>query len=178
MSQVDFHRVFDLLAYQQTKYPQSKSVNQLEGSKWVHFSTQQIQERVNHLSAWLKKNTYEEGEKVALIPRMGSAHWMMADFACQQVGLVVVPIHPTSSVEEIAFILKETEARLVLVADINLLKKVQPVTSGLQTFLLDAYQPNGWPALNYVASIQELEQIEQVKQTITPQHLLAILYTS
>ncbi len=178
MSQIDFHRVFDLLHYQRIKYAQPKSLSEWHGGTWVHFSTQQIQERVNHLSAWLTKNDYHKGQKVALIPRMGSAHWMMADFACQQVGLVVVPLHPTSAVEEISFILKETEVRLVLVADSDLLKKVKAAASDVQVFVLNSDHPYNWPALGYTASSEELVQVEEIKQTITPQHLLAILYTS
>ncbi|MFN7331071.1 MAG: AMP-binding protein, partial [Bacteroidota bacterium] len=178
MSQVDFHRVFDLLPYQQTKYAQQKSLNQLDGDKWIHFSTQQIQERVNHLSAWLNKNNFQSGEKVALIPRMGSAYWMMADFACQQLGLILVPIHPTSSPEEISFILTQTEARLVLVADDELMKKIQSIKPQSNVYILNANAGDIWPALAYVASEAELKQVEDIKQSITAQHLLAILYTS
>ncbi|MFN7603814.1 MAG: AMP-binding protein, partial [Bacteroidota bacterium] len=178
MSQVDFHRVFDLLPYQQTKYAQQKSLNQLDGDKWIHFSTQQIQERVNHLSAWLNKNNFQSGEKVALIPRMGSAYWMMADFACQQLGLILVPIHPTSSTEEISFILTETEVRLVLVADDELMKKVQSIKPQSSVFILVDHAGDTWPALAYVASQEELKRVEEIKTNITAQHLLAILYTS
>lgn len=74
MSHLDFNRVFDLLPYQQEKYPQPKSLNQWEDDHWVHYSTEQIQKRVNHISAWLTKNGYHAGDKVALMPRMGSAH--------------------------------------------------------------------------------------------------------
>ncbi|MFM8832090.1 MAG: AMP-dependent synthetase/ligase [Cytophagales bacterium] len=178
MSQVDFHRVFDLLSYQQTKYVQQKSLNQLDGDKWIHFSSQQIQERVNHLSAWLNKNNFQSGEKVALIPRMGSAYWMMADFACQQLGLILVPIHPTSSAEEISFILTETEVRLVLVADDELMKKVQSIKPQSSIFILENHVGDTWPALTYVASQEELKRVEEIKTNITAQHLLAILYTS
>lgn len=179
MSHLDFNRVFDLLPYQQEKYPQPKSLNQWKGDHWVHYSTEQIQDKVNYISAWLTKNGYQAGDKVALMPRMGSAHWMIADFACQQLGLILVPIHPTSSVEEIAFILTETETRLVLVADVELKNKMQSIGKlAASVFVLDSHEVDAWPALDSTATSAELQQVESIKQSITPQHLLAILYTS
>lgn len=179
---IDFLRVFDLINYQAKKYPQAKCLHYWHNEKWQSLSILQVQKSIDHISCWLMQNGFTEGQRIAIVPRTGSAHWMMVDFSCQQAGLVVVPIHPTSSLEEMTFILKETEAVLCITADTELYRKVKYLlddTSLKILFHLDEKSEGFFPALNHSASDHFLmAQLESQKQKITPQHLLAILYTS
>ena len=106
---VDFIRVFDLILYQKEKYPNIKAFNYFLSGEWKWLSIDEIQQRVNSLSCWLLQNNFQAGDKIIFIPTLGSPDWMMLDFACQQVGIIVVPIHPTLKEEEFKVIVEETE---------------------------------------------------------------------
>jgi long-chain acyl-CoA synthetase len=62
-------------------------------------------------------NQFKAGEKIIFVPVIGSPDWVILDFACQQVGLIVVPIHPTLNENEFNAIVTETEARLCITLD-------------------------------------------------------------
>jgi long-chain acyl-CoA synthetase len=109
---IDFTRVFDILSYQQQKYPQRHALNEKQNGRWQHYSIEDVIQQTNRVSCWLIENGYEKGDRVAVMPKMGSHAWLIIDFACQQVGLILVPIHPTSTIEEVTFILNESEVNL------------------------------------------------------------------
>jgi long-chain acyl-CoA synthetase len=92
---VDFTRVFDLISYQKEKYTNKTAFNYFQQGQWRALSTEDIQNKINALSCWFVANQFQAGEKIILIPVIGCPDWMIIDFACQQVGLIVVPIHPT-----------------------------------------------------------------------------------
>ncbi len=117
---VDFTRIFDILKYQHEKYPNPTALNFFVAGKWQGFSIQEVQDKVDNLSCWFINNGYTKGDKIVLVPVMGNPEWMIIDFACQQVGLITIPVHPTSRAEEIEVILTETEAKLCLTADSEL----------------------------------------------------------
>ena len=124
---VNIKRVFDVLPFQTRQYPQNKALNCFTNGDWQGLSISEIQQKVDALSAWFLENGYEKGDKVAIIPILGRPDWMIIDFACQQIGVIIVPIHPTASDKECAFILEQTEAKLCLTADIGLYYKMQLV---------------------------------------------------
>ena len=180
---VDFNRLFDILTYQQIKYPQKKALNYFQAGSWHAFTIDEIQKRADVLSIWLMEQGYRRGECVALLPRMGSPLWMIVDIACQQLGLILVPIHPTSSLEEMEFILKETEAPLCIAIDEGLYFKVLSLKEKLNS-IRQAYHLDK-KASGYLTAIEgkgqdknSLKALVDQKAAIKPEDTLAIMYTS
>ncbi len=179
---IDFTRVFDILSYQQKKYPQSKALNGKQNKNWKGYSIEEVIKQVDLISCWLIENKHQKGDRVAVMPKIGSPDWLMVDFACQQAGLILVPVHPTASIEEVTFILNETEAKMCITADVALYEKLIPLkesTSCKSIFHL-AQDADG----NLLSLIkQEATQHQQAalatrKNQILSEDLLAILYTS
>ena len=131
---INFTRIFDIISYQQKKYPQSKALSSMRDGSWLNYPIDQIQEAADNMSCWLLEQGLLKGERIAIIPKMGSPEWMIVDFGCQQVGLVLVPIHPTSTLSETEFIIKETEAKLCIVADMLLFSKLAPLKELIRLF--------------------------------------------
>ena len=48
---MDFRRLFDLLLYQEAKYPQKKALSFKDGYRWTSFSTSQCIDIINKLSS-------------------------------------------------------------------------------------------------------------------------------
>jgi len=179
----DFTRVFDILNYQLDKYPQAKALNKFVNGKWKAFSIKEIQKRVDVLSCWLLENGYKKGENLAIIPVMGRPEWVIFDFACQQIGVVLVPIHPTASDKEIEHILSETSIKFCLTADSGLYYKIQLLAKGLNLNLevkhIDAQSPGYFEPLKLTkAKNESLNLLEKHKSDINENDMHSIMYTS
>ena len=127
---IDFTRIFDIIEYQTEKYANASALNSFSGGQWKGLSIHEIRNKVDALSCWFIQNKFLKEEKIIFMPVIGSPDWMILDFACQQAGMVVVPIHPTSRAEELKTILSETEARLFITADARLCETFRPLISG------------------------------------------------
>ena len=174
----DFLRVFDIVMYQQKKYPQQAALNYFVDRRWTSLSTAHIQQQIDSLSSWLIGQGFQKGDCVALIPKMGSPHWMMIDLACQQLGMVIVPIHPTSSAAEIKFILDETVTKICITADAQLYERVKTV-SALPLFHLEEEQPGFLSALSRHHQTHLLtDELSKRKNSVSEMDVLSIMYTS
>lgn len=179
----DFTRIFDILQYQTKKYPNSSAVNYFSGEKWQGYSIQKLQTKVDILSCWFISNGYAKGDKIILVPMMGSPEWMIVDFACQQVGLITVPIHPTLRASEIEVILTETEAKLCITADSELYFKftlaIEKTNAKTSIYHIKPNVPGYFYPLHLLHSTaEELNILITIKKEIHEDDLLTILYTS
>ncbi len=178
-----FTRVFDILQYQKSKYPQSKALNKFVNGAWKAYSLDELILRVNALSCRLIESGYKKGDLIAVIPEIGRPEWMIFDFACQQIGVVLVPIHPTAPVKEIEHILKETEVKFCLTADSGLFYKIKPIVESLNTGIiikhLDVKITDYFDAIKIrKASEEQLIILEKIKEGIKEEDILAVMYTS
>lgn len=179
----DFTRLFDILQYQKEKYPNRHALHAVESGKWRGYSIQELQERVDALSCWFINNGYSKGQKVMFVPVMGKPEWMILDFACQQCGLVTVPVHPTSLAQDFELIISETESVLCITADQELYEKVNAVKQKLGISLalhhLDPGKGAYFQALEFVnPRADELQKLTDIKKSVDENDLVTILYTS
>jgi len=179
---IDFFRVFDILSYQQNKYPQSKALNSKLNGLWKNYPIEEVIRHADLVSCWLIENGYQKGDRVIVIPRMGSPEWLFVDFACQQAGLIMVPVHPTASIEEITFILNEVEAKICITADALLCEKLASLsdTSSCKNFfhLEDRADGNLFSLIDSGSVTLHAEKLANRKGNVLPDDLLVILYTS
>jgi long-chain acyl-CoA synthetase len=176
-------RVFDVIKYQQEKYPQSNALNYFENSVWAGQSISEVARKVDAVSVWLIENGYKKEDKVAIVPVLGHPDWMIFDFACQQIGVITVPIHPTTNEAEMGFILTETEAKLCLTADTGLYYKLkaalQKSPNEVALFHIDTdaagyFEPLSFDKINK----KQAETLEILKNEIKEEDVLTIMYTS
>lgn len=174
----NFTRVFDILAYQQERYPQRKALSGYDGHQWKSFSITEVIKIANAVAWQLIQEGYQKGDRIAIIPRHGSPQWMMIDFGVQLAGLVTVPLHPTSSEEETAFILNQVNPVCCFVEDVALMEKVKSLSSSsqLKLFHLEADQSGCWVMPS--TAPDDLTLIQKVSSTISEDDPLAILFTS
>jgi long-chain acyl-CoA synthetase len=193
----EIERVFDILTYQQHKYPQKKALNRFTKGAWSSFGIEEIIRKTNQVSLWLLDAGYQKGDKVAVMPNMGRPEWMIIDFACQQIGLIIVPIHPTASEKEILFILSHTHAKLCIASNKTLQYKVQlsvgevgknQLESGgemgkqtLKIYHLDAKEVGYFEVLSSAKKdglLEGMDKLNSIKDGISPEDVLTIMYTS
>jgi long-chain acyl-CoA synthetase len=182
-------RLFDCIEYQLAKYPQDDMLVAKEGGVWRKYSTTEIQEKVNQLTAGLlslgvsgNDMTIDGRDKIAIISN-NRAEWLITDMAVQQSGAILVPIYPTTNTNEIEFIFNDAGVKYVFVSNDELLHKVRSIQSNIPS-LKNIYTFNQiegadhWSKVLQLASDTTRAQAIQVKNSIKQEDLATIIYTS
>ena len=178
-----FTRVFDILNYQLDKYPQKKALNKFVNGQWQGYSITEILKKIDVLSCWLLENGYQKGDNVAIIPEMGRPEWMIFDFACQQIGVVLIPIHPTANENEFEHILIETSAKLCLTANSGLYYKIKLIVKNknlkLEVKHIEPQSEGYFEGLKLTkVTANTLASLQQIKEDIKANDVVSIIYTS
>lgn len=182
-------RLFDSIDYQLQNFPKEDMLVAKENGVWRKYSTQQVKDIVNRLSAGLqslglsKKDGTPEGvDKVAIVSN-NRPEWVFVDLACQQLGLGFCPIYPTTNPLELEFILNDAQVQYIFVSSEVLFEKVDAIKlkvaslKAIYTFDKVAGAANWIDLLNQsTAALQQ--QVEAIKATISEEHLATIIYTS
>jgi long-chain acyl-CoA synthetase len=66
----------------------------------------------------------QPGDRVAILSE-SRPEWMLADFACLSRGLVDVPIYPTLTAAQVAYILRDSGARAVILSNSGQRQKIE-----------------------------------------------------
>lgn len=81
---------------------------------WTPTSSARLLARVTDLACAIRDAGLSQGDRVALIAA-DCVDWIVADFATLFAGCVVVPIFPTQASDQVAYILENSQARLIFV---------------------------------------------------------------
>ena len=111
---MEITRIFDLLPYQLEKFPQEIAVAEKINGEYKGYSTQYFLDDANAISKGLIDLGIEKGDKVALIS-WNCPQWLFADYAIQHLGAVSVPMYPTITERDYAYIFKDADVKAVLV---------------------------------------------------------------
>ncbi|CAA6810496.1 MAG: Long-chain fatty acid--CoA ligase [uncultured Sulfurovum sp.] len=140
-------------------------------------SYQDIQERADILAAYLANKGVKQGDKVALFLR-NSAEFVYAVFAVSKLGAISVPINTFLKEEELAYILEDSSAKVLLSSVIH--DKVVS-SSEVQAQLSLTIWEGGYLKSNpnNIAFEEALSCSEKVEQVEVDMDTLAvIIYTS
>jgi long-chain acyl-CoA synthetase len=182
-------RLFDLVPYQLEKFDLPDMLAAKEDGVWRTYATREISDTVNRLSAGLlslglgrKALNPEEADKVAIISS-NRPEWLMTDLACQQIGVILCPIYPTTNPREIEFIFNDASIQYVFVSHDDLLEKIRsvwPHVPGLkEIYTFDRIEGAAhWSQLTEASNDALLDDTEAEKRRITPEHVATIIYTS
>lgn len=183
------YRLFDALSYQQNKFPKSDMLSAKINGTWTYNSTQHVIDVVNKFSAGLHKLglscndcTAEGSDKIAILCN-NRPEWLYTDFAAQQIGVILVPIYPTTNPLELEFILNDAQVKYVFVSDEALFLKVSdlkdrvPSIKNIYSFD-EVKDANNYSAVLALADAESLQAVEAIKKTIPVSHTATIIYTS
>ena len=90
---------------------------------WETMTWQHYAERVDNLAATFINWGIEPGDRVAILAT-NRWEWQVSDVATLMIGAVSVPIYPTSSEQQVSYILEHSGARVCVVGNGDLLGKV------------------------------------------------------
>ncbi|PYX46133.1 MAG: long-chain fatty acid--CoA ligase [Acidobacteria bacterium] len=95
---------------------------------WVATSSRQLYRNVSGVAQALLAWGIAKGDRVAILGE-NRPEWTTADFACQLIGAVSVPIYSTLTAEQSEFILQDAGCRVIFLSTEQQLRKVSPIIS-------------------------------------------------
>ena len=182
-------RLFDCIDYQLQQFPQETMLAAKEGGTWRHYSTTEVKQIVDNLSAGMlalglgaADGTPEGVDKIGIISN-NRPEWLCVDMACQQIGVSLVPVYPTTNPLELEFIFNDAAVKYIFVSSADLLEKIQSIQPKIpslqQVFTFEKIEGAAhWNSIGEKATDALQQQLQTIKASIQPQHLATIIYTS
>jgi len=106
-------------------YPSNEAVSYRQGNAWQSQSNQEFRTTAEELALGLQTEQLEKSEKIALLMH-SDRNFCLADFGSLLAGLVNVPIDLTQTLDNIVFILQHSAAKILVIADLDLLAQLSP----------------------------------------------------
>ncbi len=176
---MDFTRLFDILEYQQQRFPRTDAFASKSGGQWHTLATATALHERDCLSAGLLQAGLHRGQHVGILAPNGSTAWLVADMAMLQLGIVPVPIHATARPDEVAHIVQDAQLVACFVANAAMFQKLRDARVTMRVF---AFEPTeGAIDVQQLACIpdqHDLDKIKYYRDMVQPNDLATILYTS
>lgn len=170
-------------------FMKAKMKNGLPASDWVGITWAEAAETARQAGAGLIRKGIDPKMRVAVFAH-NQPRWILADQAIQGAGAIGVPIYPTSTDQQLAFILNDCGAKALFTGDAQLLDQALRVRSDVESldFIismcpLPASRDDAvldFDALCRIGadSTDALETFEQRRKNPSPSDIAAIIYTS
>ena len=181
-------RLFDSVDYQLKYFPKADMLAAKIDGVWKQHSTEHVKETINALSAGLLQKgigcgdmSVEGADKIAIISN-NRPEWIITDLAVQQIGAILVPVYPTTSPIELEFIFKDAAVKMVFVSNGEMLEKVLAIADKVPSIqsIYTFDETDG--AVNWKSLLMNdataLQNVEEIKATISPKQIATIIYTS
>jgi long-chain acyl-CoA synthetase len=180
----DVKRLFDFPHYQLEKFNLEKSLVTKYKGEWIATSTQEYVDKANKISRGLIKLGVQPNDKVAIISLTNRTEWNICDIGILQAGAQDVPIYPTISEDDYAYILNHSKSVYCFVSCEFVLEKINKIKEQVPTlkevYCFDEIEGcEHWSnvlALGEDESIQE--EVEKRKNDVNELDLATIIYTS
>ncbi|HEY9362602.1 MAG TPA: long-chain fatty acid--CoA ligase [Chitinophagaceae bacterium] len=182
-------RLFDCLQYSLENAPLEDMLAAKENGQWKKYSTTQVADMVNKLSAALLQlgigandMTVEGRDKVAILSK-NRPEWVMLDLAVQQVGAILTPIYPTININELLFVLNDAQVKIAFVNDEELYLKVLAIKDkvpSLKEIFTFEHVANArhWKEILSEVTEEKIAEVKKISDNIKYEDLATIIYTS
>jgi len=177
-------RLFDFPYYQLEKFPREDSLVTKKNGSWEKTSTQSFVDQARSISRGLMKMGIVKNDKIALISTVNRTEWNIMDIGIMQTGAQDVPIYPTISEDEYAYVLNHSESKLVFVSDQEVYDKVMsikdqvPSLKGVYSFD-DISGCKSWTEIKDAGAGKENDaDLDAMMKSIHEDELATLIYTS
>jgi len=177
-------RLFDFPYYQLTKGNLENALVTKYNGQWVPTSTQEYIDKANKISRGLLRMGVGPNDKVAMISLTNRTEWNIVDIGVLQIGAQNVPIYPTISEDEYAYVLNHSESKYCFVSCREVFDKVKSVQDQIPS-LKGVYSFDRVPGcdpweevLKTGEDYSNQTQVEELMKQVKPGDLATLIYTS
>ena len=170
------------------KAPEREAFRFPKDDGWESLTWQETGERVRRLAAGLLSLGIEQEQRVG-IASSTRLEWILADLANMCAGAATTTVYPSTHAEDVAYILGDSECRIVFAEDDDQIGKLRahrgdlPQVAKVVTF--DGQTDGDWViGLDDLAELgtaylaDHPDAIEEVTEAIGPDQLATLIYTS
>lgn len=182
-------RLFEFLDRYVDLFPDKGMLHAKIDGEWKPLTAPEVKEQSIQLACSLLRkginggdNSPEGKSKVGIIAN-DRPEWLIVDFAVLQTGATLVPIYPSITEAEWAYIINESELSIIFISDKHIYKKLKKVLDQTpclkHIYCFDEIEGvEHWSNLLVEYSPAELVSLEEIKSQITIDQLATIIYTS
>jgi len=165
-----------------------EALRYLEGDRWLSLSWDQVKERSFELAAGLLAVGLQAEDRVA-IDSNTRLEWILADLAIMCSGGATTTVYPSTQHEDVAFILGDSQSKVLFAEDQTQVAKVLghlPELPHLDVIVqmtgpVDHDRVIGWADLverGRQHLTEHPDAVDEVIARIEPEHLATLIYTS
>jgi long-chain acyl-CoA synthetase len=181
---MQYKRLFDFPHYQLETFPREDALVSKVNGEWIKTSTQSFVEQANAVSRGLLRLGVQKNDKIAIISTTNRTEWNIMDIGIMQTGAQDVPIYPTISEEDYAYVLNHSESKYVFVSDKEVYDKVMKIKDQVAS-LIEVYSFEDISGCKSWKDLKELGKddsnqtaLEDIMAAIDIEDLATLIYTS
>ena len=175
---MELTRLFDLIPYQIQKFNKEIAFSRKEEGVWKTYSSKEVQDIIDELSLGFLAQGIQAGEKVAIISE-NRPEWNFIDLACQQIGVISVPMYPTITVADYAYIFDHAEVKVIFAGDQTIYDKAFQAGNGRKIYTFDRLaEVAHWTEVQAAGKPGDRDSLANHKANVKPEDLFTIIYTS
>jgi long-chain acyl-CoA synthetase len=172
------------------RHSKPDALNQKRGGEWEQIAAAAVAARVRSVALGLAALGVRAGDRVALLSE-NRPEWSIADLAILSLGAVNVPIYTTQAVEQVRYILSDSEARVLFVSGKKVYRHARAGVEGYgrieRLIFFDAEDAAGQTDALTLEALERAgaerdhrdpTEFERLLGAIQPGDLATIIYTS
>jgi long-chain acyl-CoA synthetase len=162
-----------------------------KSSEYTFWTYDELAERVRAFRRGLAALGLKKGDRIAILCLENQVEWTITDLATQALGAIIVSIYGTLPASQVEYYLRDSGARILLVADEKQLAKVTEFRAGLstlETVIAMSGDPDALSAervlpfcavydIGRESSITEAE-LDAQAESVDPGDVATLIYTS
>jgi long-chain acyl-CoA synthetase len=163
------------------RWPGAAGLKRKLDGNWTPVTWREFAGQVREIAAGFIAAGIQPGDRVGLMSRT-RYEWTLVDYAILTAGGVTVPIYPTSSQEQVEWILGDSGAVAIVAETAEHAEKVAAVRPSLpalrHVWQIEGSGPGGLAGLTAAGAQVTPEQVEERRHTRRAADLAEIVYTS
>jgi len=171
------------------KHKRPDTLNYKKNNQWLSISSDELMTRAGRIAAGLYAIGVRHGDRVALLSE-SRAEWTLTDAGCVFAGAVDVPIYPTLTPPQVRYILNDSGASVLILADrakFDELAEILNECSALRNIVvfesdrvedIDAVSLEQLEATGQQLLVEQPQLVDQLSSKTTAEDLATIIYTS
>ena len=170
-------------------HARADTLNYKRDGRWIAISSDEVLRRARHIAGGLYSLGVRRGDRVAILSE-SRPEWTLTDAGCLFAGAIDVPIYPTLTPPQVRYILKDSGARVLFLANEEKFLQIREILSECPAVkqLVFFEKPSapetpGMPLAELEErgrefEAQQPELINNIAHQIEPNELATIIYTS
>ena len=179
-------RTFDLLENMQEQYPDKEDILACKrDGNWIKFSVKDYVETAHLLAYGFLAMGLKEDDKVITITN-NRPEWNFIDLALPMAKMIHIPVYPILSTEDYKHIIQHSEAKIVILGNENISKRIVPIMEEIEhkPLIYTVNKIENYPSINEIIALgrEKIEEyaskLKKIMASVQPDDVPTIIYTS